>query len=77
MIKFYGVWLWEKRTALVVYQVVKRADDTWRMQTLLVSDKLDEVVPAGSVIVPVTWQGRMTTQLLKPPRPPSIELPRR
>lgn len=48
--KVYALSYWEKQTALLVYQVAKGADDTWRMQTLRVSDKLDEldkVVPLG------------------------------
>jgi signal transduction histidine kinase len=37
--------------------------------------ELESVVGKGStfrVIVPLTWRGRSTTQLLRPPRPPSI-----
>lgn len=37
--------------------------------------ELDSVVGKGSrfrVIVPIEWRGRTTTQLLRPPRPPSV-----
>src|SRR5262249_3527139 len=38
--KIYALATWEKRTALLVYQVVRGAEDQWRRQTLRVSDKL-------------------------------------
>lgn len=56
VVKFYGVWYWEKRTALVVYVVVRDGESgEWKLQTVFVADKLDELdqvapfVPLGPV----------------------------
>lgn len=62
--KFYAIGYWEKKNAVLLYEVAKGADDKWRISTLMLRPKLDELeriapfVPLGPPSSKATSLGR-------------------